>query len=128
MMIYLGEWVINSTREEPEESFGDLASQVYSVASASGIKDLVDPKPVEGTYYATAKLEEVAEPYLRDYDEETFWDELADRLAERDLLEQYGEEALNKMSAEERFKKRFGLAEHYEDEFITHGVARISIR
>ena len=65
--------------------------------------------------------------YIDDYDNQTFWEELIERLANRDFLAKYGEEAIQKMSFEERFTKFQEFEERYDEEFEDHGIERIVI-
>ncbi len=127
-MAYLGEWVVNANRvEDREEAFRALASYVYSFAESFGYANLIDSSSGGGKCYASRHLEEVCEGYIQDYDNEIFWDELADRLAERDLLAQFGRNVIKKMSPEELFEKRTALAERYEEEFQKYGLKRLII-
>jgi len=127
LMIYLGNWMINAIKVHPDENFREVASYIYSFADSFGVKGLIDPKPLKGKYFPTQAFDDLTEPYIEEYDNEIFWEELADRLAERDLVREYGKKAIKKMSVEERFGKRSKLADHYEEEFEKHGLDRITI-
>ena len=64
---------------------------------------------------------------LCDYDDQTFRDELIDRLASRDFLVKDGETAIKNMTLEERLTKIGEFEEQYNEEFADHGLERIAI-
>jgi hypothetical protein len=69
-----------------------------------------------GTYYPTRELEEGgAHDCVDEYDNDTFWAELVDRLVRRDLIQQEGGlEKVMQMSQEERIRKMIRLEEQYQ--------------
>ena len=57
-----------------------------------------------------------------------FWDELIDRLAEKDLIQQEGSvEEVMKLSLEERITKEGILKEKYAKEFAKNGLRNVTI-
>src|SRR5918996_4982633 len=82
MLTYLGSWMVNAHKIDPDKTFDDLAQYIYSFVQSFGIKDLVESTG-DGKHYPTKEFDELAEEYLDEYDSETFWDELIDRLADR---------------------------------------------
>jgi hypothetical protein len=127
MLTYLGSWMVNAHKVDPDKTFDDLGMYNYSFAQSFGIKDLIESTG-DGKYYPTKKFEEIAEEYLDEYDNETFWDELIDRLADRDFVGKYGQTAIEKMTIEERFSNRDEFEEHYATEFEEHGLDRVTIK
>ncbi len=128
LMTYLGNWLVNAHNVERNKTFDDLAMHIYSFAKSFGAGSLVDSVPEEGKYYPTRECEELAEEYLAEYDNETFWDELTDRLTERDFVAKYGEKAIKKMTIEERFTNMEEFEKVYDEEFDKHGLDRITIK
>lgn len=128
LMVYLGNWTVNAHKVDPDKAFDELANYLYSFAGSFGIKGLVEMSPDNGKYYPTSKLEEVATGYMEEYDNETFWEELIDRLTERDFLAEYGEDAIREMTPEERFLKREELAKRYQEEFEERGLEHLTVR
>ena len=45
-------------------------------------------------------LDEWAMPFIEEYDNETFWDELIERLVDKDVMNRYGVETIRKMRME----------------------------
>ncbi len=48
-------------------------------------------------------------------------------MVEKELLENYTEEELEKMNDKEFFDKKFKLMDKYEDEFEKYGIKRLKI-
>ena len=125
---YLGNWMVNAHRIETDRNFDALASHVYSRAESFGLGSLVELDPENGRYYPTSLLEELAAEYLEAYDNEIFWDELINRLAERDLIAKHGQNVIKKMTVEERFAELEEFETRYGEEFEDHGVERLTIK
>ena len=82
------------------------------------------------SYFPTAIYEETIDVFdhIDEYDDDTFWDELSERLAYRDLIEQIGEDAAANMESGERVMKIEEIRSGYIDEFCEHGLERIYLR
>ena len=65
--------------------------------------------------------------YIEHYDDYIFWDNLIFDLARRDMENEYGEEAIKKMSEVERFAKKQPFAEKYEKEFAENGLKNFTM-
>jgi len=128
LMVYLGNWVVNAHQVDTEEDFEKAASRFYSHGKSAGAGDLVEQDPDNGRYYPTRKLEDLAAERMNDYDNETFWDELIDRLSERDLVAKHGRGACEKMTIEERFSNLEEFETRYAEEFEEHGIERLVIK
>jgi hypothetical protein len=125
---YLGNWMVNSHQVETDKTFDTLASHVYSYAESFGLVGLVELDADNGQYYPTRELEELAAEYIDAYDNETFWDELIERLSQRDLDAKYGQDASEKMTVEDRFTKLEEFEARYDEEFEKHGVELLTIK
>jgi hypothetical protein len=125
---YLGNWMVNSHQVETDKTFDTLASHVYSYAESFGFAGLVELDSDNGQYYPTRVLDDLVAEYLDTYDNETFWDELVDRLAERDLLAKHGQDVVKKMTVEERFTALEEFETRYAEEVEKHGVERLTIK
>ncbi len=128
LMVYLGNWMVNAHKTDQEKVFSGLEHYIFSFAESFAVKGLVEWFEDDKAYYGTRELDDLAEPYIADYDNETFWDELINRLADRDFLAQYGEDTIERMTQEERFIKREEFEERYEEEFEEHGLDRITFK
>jgi len=128
-LVYLGQWMIEGAREEEGEleEYDALASYIYSYAPLFGAKNLVDFDEAEGEYYPSSELDELMEEIIARYEESTFWDQLVLRLAERDLIREYGEEGIKRMDWKELEDKRGALIKKYLREIEEHGLDNLVI-
>jgi len=111
-IVYLGNWMINAIRsgnEEDEqiEKYNEIEQYIFSFAKDAGLEKYIEFDEKYNQFFPTVDLEqdEEIERYLQDYNDEIFWDELADRLGTRDFIRKYGIEAIEKMDPKERFLK-----------------------
>ena len=125
ILTHLGEWVVNAFRDEVDRGFEQAASAVYAGAKEAGAGHWIEFDADEKAYYPSADLDEAAHRFLDEYDDQTFWDELAERLAWRDLCSRYGETAVDAMREEDRVKALDEIAVRYQKEFEARGVDRL---
>lgn len=131
--VYLGNWVANANRDgsadDPhKEEYEAIEDYIFSLAKHFGFDEYVDDEDVDkGKFYPTRKFEEGTDVNeLHDeYDEETFWDELCDRLGERDFARRYSKEERKTMSNEEHFIKLQECIIAWEEEVEKHGIERL---
>lgn len=127
-VVCLGEWMINATRIERIKKYDDLAQRVFKAAKDAGIEG-VEYDEEDKTYWLTREFEDsILQEFKDEYDNETFWDDLPDRLAERDLEKKFGRKAVEAMDNETRFKERMRLCQKYENEFEKNGIERVEVR
>lgn len=127
-LVYLGEWMANAIRlpDQQVEQFERVQQHVVSLAGRFGLGSAVEFDEQLGEFIPTSEFEEAMDEYIVEYDNESFWEELVHRLADRDLFNEYGE-AISAMTVEQHIAKRMPLIERYEREFEEHGVARLKI-
>ena len=128
--VYLGNWVVNSTDDEPEgNQFDKLEEYIFSFAKDFGLEHYAVYDKQDKVYYPSQKLEEDEEvnEYIQNYDDDAFWDKLIFNLARRDMENEYGEEEIKKMSVEECLVKEQPFAEKYEKEFAKNGLKNLTI-
>ena len=129
--VYLGNWLANAIRTDDKyKDYEAMEDYIFSFAKEAGFDRYVNHEPKDGDrYYPTSYFEEETDvDILKDeYDDELFWEELIERLGNRDFLNKYGKEEIRKMNREERFIKRMECEEKYEDEVEKYGVERLEI-
>jgi hypothetical protein len=128
-LAHIGEWVINADRrdEGEKEEYLDVLAHLSEAAPDFGAQEYVEQNPEDGRWYPSRVIEEMAAPFIADYDNHTFWEELTFRLAERDAVRKRGERALDLLDEEERARLLAPLREQYFAEFHAHGVDNITI-
>lgn len=132
--IYLGNWIVNSIRvgkEEIVKEFDDLEQYIFSFCGHKDVdvKDLVEYADKFKRYFPTAELEMETDvrQYLEEYENEIFWDELADKLARRDIIRRHGKDVVMKMDKDKRFRELNEIADKYETELENYGIERLKI-
>src|SRR6266566_4067134 len=110
--VYLGNWMANAQRvDDKKKDYESIEDYIFSLAPQFGFDKYMDHDETDD--YPTGYFEETTDvDELHDeYDEETFWNELADRLGERDFFEKYTKEEIVNMSEEEWFAKLYECIE-----------------
>ena len=131
-ILYIAEWVIASREidDNPEtEPYKDLEQKIMSMAKDYGFDNLISYDDKFEQYLPTLKFEEdeKVNNFIDKYEAETFWEELCDRLAERDFFADNDAEAIMKMEDVEIFSKKREYAERYHDEFVENGLNNIKL-
>jgi hypothetical protein len=132
-MIYIADWVINAHDAEidpAKKRYRDLEQKIYAFAEEMGYGHLVEHVASRKEFYPTNELELEGQPrkLIDEYDDSTFWGDLAERLAWRDLIEKEGEKRVETMEFPERFEKLENLYNHYSEEFEANGIDRLTIQ
>lgn len=129
ILAHIGEWVINADRREGvvRQEFVDVLTHLCAQAERFGAQAWVERNPDDGKMIPSLDLERVAMPFLEEYDNNTFWDELIMRLAERDVIRQIGADRFALMDEEERAALLEPERERYHAEFMTNGIDNITI-
>jgi hypothetical protein len=134
-VVYLGDWLANAQRvggpDDPQKDEYDvIANYVYSFASEFDFEEYIEHEASDGEkYFPTRKFEEDTDvqSLIEEYDEENFWYELPNKLGERDFINKYSEEDIDKMSNDERFFKLQECIYVWEQEIDNNGINRLGI-
>jgi len=121
-LVYLGRWMASSHQEDPDKSMKEIEQHVYSHAKKFNIDDLIDYDTVHNKYLPSEQFEEEMTPVIQEYDDFTFWDELAWQMAERDFAKKFDHAQILCMTSDEIFREKNILADKYYDEFSTNGL------
>ena len=130
-MLYLGEWMINSSRVPGQtiKKYEELEQHVYSFAKAAGLERYIEYDEESKQFFPSKEFEMAseAEEYRAEFENETFWDELIERLSLRDLVRQLGEETVEKLDGAERYKRQSVFIDKYNKEFEKHGIENLEL-
>jgi len=131
-MIYLAEWMLTSYEEKPNPAkakYEHLAQKIYSHAKEIGWESLVVSSAADNRYFPTKEYEEKSGIYahIDDYETESFWDQLIDRLTERDIVEKMGEDETARLSNSAYEALANPIADNYAREFADNGVDRLRL-
>ena len=80
--------------------------------------------------FPTTEFEETSPgmDYVREFENDTFWNELVQRLTERDLIRLYGEDRVETMNRRELAEKESQLEGRYAEEFYQNGLENVTLR
>lgn len=132
-VFHIADWVLHAykTEEGPEtEEFRELEQKFLALAGEMGFGNLVEYDAETEKYFPTREYEDTSAVMeaIVDYDNESFWDELTERLASRDLIRQEGKDKVLAMDFEERLDKIEALRGKYSDEFYQNGLNRLYLK
>lgn len=129
-MIYTADYVycayLNENNQD-REKYHLLQQKIMSYANQFKIENLVEWDDGSKQFIPTNDFIEKTSSvhFIEDFEINTFWEQLIDRLAIRDLFNQYGEEVVKQMDEKEFFTKRTQFREKYEEEFEKNGLQNI---
>lgn len=83
-MVYIGNWVLNSTREDPFEEYDKLHGKIFSLCRGTALDALVDDYD-GGKYPSRAYEEGGIHTAIEYYEDNIFFDLLAEALSRRDM-------------------------------------------
>ncbi len=125
--VFLGNWLANATRVEPLQEFDDMQNYIFSFADQFGAADIVEKESAAGDAYPTEEFEDTLSPYIDEYNQDNFWEELIHSLAYRDLQEELGEDEFAKLERNELHDALQPYIEKYAKEFENNGIANLRI-
>ena len=130
--VFMANWVINSHHEGGRngvEDYDMLLQKLYSFAGEMDCGELVHADRETNEYSPTRFYEEStrALELIEEYDDDTFWDALITRLAERDLHENVEENRRDVMGIEEYRERSEPIEEAYFKEFHRHALDRLRV-
>jgi hypothetical protein len=132
-VLHIAEWVMHAHEFEADPAsapYDRIIQKFFALAGDMGQKSLVEYNPDEKEYYYTRDFEENSPSwdFIDDFIENTFWDELIQRLTERDIARKVGGyEQLGNLSMKERFAHEGPIMERYSQEFDEQGLSRLEI-
>jgi hypothetical protein len=133
-LAHLGNYVVNGARESDGEDqkiskYDEIEGFLLKFAYENQCEGLVLYDLKNNKYAPAESLEydDEMEAFIEEYNEDVFWEELGSRLAERDMMEEMGEEIVLKLDDGERLKVLSEAKEKYFDEFEENGVDNLRL-
>ncbi len=122
--VYLGNWLLASWQPGRDRDIEKLESKIFSYASSAGLGKYADYDRETEMFSPADALHEMPEinAAISDYDDETFWQELSDRLAARELADKAAG-----LEGKERFAALWDAADRYEYEFEENGIEDVFV-
>ena len=130
--VFLAEWIMTShdtERGSDDDPHQMLFQKVYSYAKEMRCGDLVEEEAESNRYVPTRLYESESNvlEWIEEYNALSFWDELIERLAERDVLNETPPEDMDRMETQEYWSRVEPHEQGYAQEFETHGLDRLVI-
>jgi len=127
-LVYLGNWMINAYRTDDYlEDYSDIVSHIFSRAEEAGLEGKVVKDEAENKYLPSYDFEESMQDFISEYDSFCFWEELINRLAERDAVREFGSTPLDKIDLEEYLEKKDRFLRKYEQEVEENGIRNLEL-
>jgi hypothetical protein len=105
-----------------------LKERLLSYYKEMDSEDRIEHSGKFGGHYEANDYEEyIQDKFTQPYEEAFFWDELIDRLGQRDLVNAVGMEQFRKMEFVEQMRRLDEMKERYANEFEQHGLANLKI-
>ncbi|MBI4350802.1 MAG: hypothetical protein HY550_05140 [Elusimicrobia bacterium] len=122
--VYLGNWLLTSNNPEPDRDVERFESKIFSYAASAGLRQYADFDEATELFSPADALHEEQEvsAAIFDYDSEVFWEELSQRLAEREL-EKHGDGPEKK----EYFDALWDRKDRYDYEFEEFGIENVFV-
>ena len=132
-MVYMAEWMLTANDVQPDPAkakYQHLAQKIYSHAKEMGWETLVEVSTEDNEYLPTLEYEEKSGVHalIEQYDSDSFWDQLVDRLTERDVEGKAGATRGKPLSEAAYSALADPIADAYEREFAANGVERLVVK
>ncbi len=130
LLASLGEAVLNDWTPDKELTGEHRAAAdlLYDLYARGEDEPCIEAGEQPGTFVPAPDLAEEIHQKLHMYDNDVFWDELVHRFVHRDLVAEYGEEALDQMSDAYLGHAHAPLLDYYWREIRQHGLSRLSVQ
>ncbi len=130
--MYMADWMANAICDEgmkEDDGIKEARDYIFSFAKEMGYEDFAEYDGELGKYFATLDMDDepATRALIERYDDHVFWEEIAERLGERDFFRKYTHEEIQTMTDKERFMKRMECQIIWEEEFEKHGVERLEV-
>jgi len=117
--------MVDKKYKKKSDELDELESHLLEKAEELGFKGMVeifqDRKVVDEKYLNKAIDD------LHEYEEYSFWDNLARKLADRDLFRKLGKEKLRSMDDIDYINAEYPIEDEYHNEFEEYGLDRVKI-
>lgn len=124
-MVFLGSWMVNSTKMELDEKVEDVRELVLSKYQEAGLQDRISYQEQIDVHDLDVDYEsQLLDTYVEEYDEFSFWDKLVEKLVEKEMTELYG--PLEGQMTEEQMERRLSIEEEIGRKLEESGVTRLS--
>lgn len=126
-LLYMGEIVTNISKMSRDEETTELMNCILSEYKNFDMEDVIEYNAEYQEYYTAPEFDDILQSSLEEYDNYTFWNELAFRLASKDF-DEIPQLEKEKLDETEIFNLISKLETKYKDEFEKNGVLNLVIK
>lgn len=130
-MVSIADWIMNAHEESATKPFVEheaIKRKLLSLYKDMESDDIVKFEKKSNDYLVTKDYEEqIIDTYIAPYEDIFFWDELANRLAERDVINNLGMKKYSQMDGIERICAVSKIEENYTAEFVERGIEHLEL-
>lgn len=122
--LFLGGWVTNTTRDDLDEEFEALRDYIFQYYKDAGMEGLIEENQEIGYKDLNVDYEStLLSRYIEPYDEQVFWEKLAEKLSDRELVNLEGPIAVPLNEAQ--ILKKLALEEEIEEDLHINGLQHV---
>lgn len=126
---YIASWNEKEESTDKVAAFEALESKILEKAGHSGLAHWIEFDEESRRFKLRPEVEETLffNECYEEFRNESFWNELAIRLSDRDLVRAIGFQAWSQMNEEQRRAKTANWEKAYWEEFTRHGIDRVVV-
>lgn len=131
-ILEITDWILHTHKTEETEDtkpFRDFEQKIFSLAKDFGCEHLIEYDNELQGYFTTSEFEDTSPGmgYIDDFENESFWEELIERLVDRDLIREMGEKKFLSLDPNIRIEAEEPLWKKYGEEFEVHGLDHLAL-
>ncbi|SIS47159.1 hypothetical protein [Salimicrobium flavidum] len=121
--MFLSTWMVNYPKQELDEEFEEVRNLVLSTYHSADPQGEVEYQSFADVYELTQDREnDLMENVVQEYDEHSFWDQLIEKLSQKEMIDAFGEEILNRPLSEEEVGKQIEIEKSVEEKLEKNGL------
>jgi hypothetical protein len=126
-MIEIADWVLTAnddTEKQETKPYNEIRKKILSHFKEMDMEDCYQED--DGDYYETLEYEQTAKStqFIEQYNEDFFWEELINKLVERDFYQKFGDQEVD---METRIAEITAFEEIYVNEINQNGLENVMI-
>ena len=122
--------ILNSIHEDKAFMNLDVLAfkqKIYDLADDSDLSNWIDDSNPDDLELTSQKEEKLMDNLFR-YEEAVFWENLVDKLVERDMIKKYNLGTVKRMSADELMEKEKEFRAKYYSSFQRMGIKKLVLK
>ncbi|MFQ5330216.1 MAG: hypothetical protein ACE5D4_09550 [Thermodesulfobacteriota bacterium] len=131
-LLEISDWILHAHKvgkSEETDKYSRVMQKVYADSKEMGCSDLVEYNEELDKYITTydAEISSESRKYIDEFEEDTFWEELISRLAERDAARKCSDSSLQKLPGDKRLILIAKEEALWAEEMEEHGLKRLEV-